>query len=144
MKKLLKWVVIGVVVVLAFTYAMYALEYKGNYNLSVTVPIHSDSGDVTASTIAVDSDDTSVLQFWDKFSLGGDAGTGFYTVYCQLNVSGDTTTHSTSFDIAADQSLAVKFTFDNIEPGQGSVRVYIVEQATQTKTFDDSWGVNVG
>jgi hypothetical protein len=144
MKKLLKWAVVGIVIILAFTYAMYALEYKGNYNLSVTVPVHSDSGDVLGSTIATDSEGTSVLQFWDKFSLGGDAGTGFYTVYCQLNISGTITTDSMNFDIASGETLAFRFTFDNIAPGQGNVRVYIIDQTTQTKTYDDSWGVTVG
>ena len=148
MKKLLKWVVIGVVVLLVFTYGMYAWDYKGNYNVSVSVPVHcSDSGEhtIVASTITSSSSPTSVWQFWSDLTSADGVGTGLYSVYCELNMTLliDRNVLHQSFNIVADQDITFTFEFKNVEPGQGNIHVYIIDQAS-TKLYDHNYGVTVG
>jgi hypothetical protein len=144
MKRIVKWIVIVLVVLSGFTYAMYAWDYQGNYNLSVTVPVHGggDGTTVSASSITTESSPTSIWQFWSSLSGASGTGTGLYAVYCELNY-GDSVQHR-AFDIVSGQDLSFTFEFKNVEPGQANIHVYIMDQTLSTKLYDHNWGVTVG
>jgi hypothetical protein len=147
MNRMVKWIVIVLVVLLGFTYATYAYSYQGNYNVSVTVPIHktTDGGTtVSASGITTESNPTSVWQFWSFLQGASSTGTGLYAVYCELNLSWGREVQHRAFDIASGQDIMFAFEFGNIEPGQGNIHVYILDQTLSTKLYDHNWGVTVG
>jgi hypothetical protein len=164
MKRLLKILAVAVVVVLVFTYAMYVWDYKGNYNVTISVPVHGDGAagenPITASGISAACEPTSIWQFWSGLSTTGSSGSGLYTVYCELNMydmgtwyegadgsvqfSMNSVTHHHSLDISSGQDVSVTFTFDNIEPGRGNVHVYIVDVTVNATVYDDIWEVTVG
>jgi hypothetical protein len=144
MKRIVKWVVIALVVLLGFTYVMYAWDYQGNYNLSVTVPVHggSDGTTVSASSITTESSPTSIWQFWSSLEAARGTGAGLYAVYCEYDW-GDSVQHR-AFDIVSGQDLMFTFEFKNVQPGQTNVHVYILDQTLNTKLYDHNWEVTVG
>jgi len=147
MNRMVKWIVIVLVVLSGFTYATYAYSYQGNYDVSVTVPVHrtTDGGTaVSASTIATSSSPTPFWAVWESLQGASGDGSGVYKVYCALNMTWATSVHSKAFDITSGQDLTLTFEFKNIDPGQGNVHVYIIDQTTNTKLYDHNWGVTVG
>ena len=152
MKRLIKWLAVGIVILLVFTYAMYAWSYQGNYNVAVTVPVRgssnpNDSSAVSASQVTLDSQPTDFWEFWSTFSSMPSVGSGAYVLYCEFFITaGGAFRHfqSQAFDIATNQVLSLTFHYKDVEPGQGTVHVYIMDQTLTTKLYDHTWTVTVG
>lgn len=154
MKKL-KWVVIGIAVLLIFTYGMYSMLYAGNYNVKVEVPVsgfdyNAGYNSVTASGITTTSDSTS---FWDAISgLAWYKPSGPsvnpanpYVLYVELGA----TTQSQTIDSSAqtvpfDFSQTLTFTFKNVGAGEATIHIYIMDQTLSTKLYDHNWPVVIG
>ena len=150
--KMLRWIVIGVVLLLGFTYAMYAWSYQGNYNVAVAVPVHGSSNPndlsaVSASQVTLDSKPTDFWEFWSTFSPMSSAGSGAYMLYCEFFIiAGGAFRHfqSQAFSIGMNQALTLTFHYKDVEPGQGTVHVYIMDQTLTTELYDHTWTVTVG
>jgi hypothetical protein len=149
MKKL-KWIVIGLVVLLGFTYGTYAMSYQGNYNVSVAVPVHVAAVNQGSawiyhpSAITADSTPTTMWQFWSSLSVAGEGRLYTYEVYCELTSTGGVSTQHQSFDTTVFEDRTFTFDFQNIEPGQGNVHIYIMDRTTDTQVSSYNIPVVIG
>ena len=78
---------------------------------------------------------------------GADSGVGLYTLYCDFTaVHGGNFRHvqSKSFDLSSGDSMTLTFHYKNVEPGTGSIHVYIIDLTSNTTVYDHNWGVTVG
>lgn len=146
MKRWLKILAIGVVLAVAGTYAIYAMEYKGNYNLTASFTLNVDQyGGVAIAGFTYDSEPTGMAQFWEQFkghSAGDEAAA--YMVYWELNQSGVKTTFITSsgvIDYGTSKVMSLKA--DNLDPGTGAIKVTIRDSHT-TILLERSFDVVIG
>lgn len=127
MKKILKILAIALVLVLAGTYAIYALDYKGNYNTTVIVTLNiDDNGNPALVEFIYDSAPTSAVQFWDLFrGSADDIGDASYKIYFELNQSGDTTTKMKRAMLGNGESKDILVEFKNIASGDAVLKVTV-------------------
>lgn len=146
-----KWIAIGIIAVVVFTYGVYAMEYQGNYDVaisfSITVP---ETGEVAITEFEYESEPTGVLSFWELRGKSGAPLTGVYTIYAEWNQSGDLDTFVvpvTLTDIPLSDSsdkTEVSFTFFNKNPGTASLRLYVVFEYVGSIIYDMTYPVVVG
>jgi len=145
----LKIIAIIVVVLLAGTYAIYALDYKGNYNLTASVRLNiSDSGVFlvvdSLTEFSYDSEPTSVVQFWDLFRGGGHGPTRLPNTYLmtwELDNAGSTglRTYFTVDLVERGESAVFNAHFDNEPPGTGTLKIIVTDYLGATlhqRTYD--------
>jgi hypothetical protein len=147
MKRILKILAIVVVLVLAGTYGIYLLDYKGNYNLNVQVQVNlDDNGGVSFSQFSSDSEPTSVVQFWDVFRAGhsDDPTTRTYKVVMVLNQSGESVTIMANLLIANGESKMATDTFENVPVGEYSLTVSLRSGFPLTTINEKTYSVVVG
>lgn len=132
-------VVLAVIVALVFIipYVVYATDYKGNYNVTVTNSASLDlSGVFSATTPTVSSEPTSSWDFWDllKSHSRPDAR---YAVYLEVIRSGQIV-GSGLVALALDlgTSADVIAVAENVSPGEADVRLYFVDIITMTIVYD--------
>ncbi len=126
MNRWLKIVAIIVVLVLAGTYAMYAMVYKGNYNLDVSVKLNvSSERSIALTEFASSSSPTNMLQFWDQLKGSGDSATDGYIVSWQLTQGTDTTSLITRCLVSTGESKVLDQTFSNVNPGDGTLTITV-------------------
>ena len=149
--RLVKVAVIGIVAILAFTYATYAMSYEGNYNLNVSFNVGlPESGVVAITEFDYYSEPTGVMSFWSELKGRGDPVVGIYQMFAEFNQSGDTETKMvplTLTDIAlTDESeiTEVSFWFLNKNAGEASVRIYVIFEHTNAMIYDKTYPVVIG
>lgn len=142
--------VLVIVALLLGTYGLYAASYQGNYNVSVKVPVHGadyNHGNVfvTAPGVTADSTHTSMWQIWPKLAVTNNEIMRYYIAYCELNISSDRHVAHEYFDITSTQDLDLMFEFKNVEPGQGTLHIYILDQThLASKVYDHTISIIVG
>ena len=143
MRRILKIIAIIVVLLMAGTYTVYALEYKGNYNVSASITVNiSPAGNFveveSLSDFTYDSEPTSPVQFWDLFrgtEGGGGHGhkalTGDYLVTWTFKKegTGDRTFFSVD-NVPRGQSQVFKMFMDNEPPGHGTLTITVKNDLT--------------
>lgn len=127
-------------VVLAVPYVVYALDYRGNYNVAVAFTANRDlAGVFSVSAVDFISEPTEAWDFWDIMkghSGGGDKGPG-YQIYCEAFRSGALIGFETTAMLLDDgETQDQTITLMNLAPGQASFRLYIVEILTDTTVYD--------
>jgi len=152
MRRWLKIAAIVVVLVLAGTYVIYALEYKGNYNSTASMTVSaapSTLPNLYVTEFKVTSEPTSPVQFWDLLTSRPPGTPSWeYTLYAELNESGVRVGDVQSLPIifppgrTGPQSISVEF--KNISPGSATIHVYIINAAMQTSVFDHTYSVVIG
>ena len=146
MSKKLKWIAIAIALVLGGTYAIYSLEYKGNYNLDASFTLNVDQyGNVAIAEFSYDIDETGMMQFWDQLKgRGTPEGTENYIVWWTLNQSGElTTVNANSGIIAYGESGICSIDMDNLEPGSGTLSIEITNREG-TLLLTKSYEVRIG
>lgn len=157
--KLAKWIVIGIAVLLGLTYGVYAINYQGNYNVKVTVPVtgfdytagyHSVSASGTTTT----SNPTSIGDFlsglgWYTPSGPSSNPANPYVLYCELTSASGVSTQQRVLNSSAQQvpfefTQTLSFTFKNVGAGDATVHIYIMDQTLTTRLYDHTWSVVVG
>ena len=129
MKRFLKWVVIGVVVLLGITYATYAYSYQGNYNLDVSVKLNVSTDRTIALTEFTSvSSSTSMLQFWEQLKGGGGNANTRYMVHWELTQSTGVVTLVTRTYIDPGSSGVLKQTFSNIPAGSDTLKITVFDE----------------
>jgi len=146
MNKMAKWLVIGLVLVLAGTYAIYVLDYRGNYNVTAKVKLSVDtSGTVAVSEFSTSCAPTSPVQFWDLFKgHSAGEGTGQYIIYYWMNVSGKTlsgTAGTPTIDYGS--SGTALFTIANVPVGVYTLHLSL-RDSLGTMVLSKSYEVTVG
>lgn len=153
MNRYVKWIAVVIVALLGITYAEYAWSYQGNYNVDVSIPVRADgstpgSTEVSALAPTLDSNPTSFFEFWSRFTgSSADSGVGLFTLYSDFTaVHGGNFRHvqSRSFSLTSGESLTLSFHYKNVEPGLGSIHVYIIDLTSNTTVYDHVWSVTVG
>ena len=145
---------VGIVVVLALvgiTYATFAISYEGNYNLNVSFNVGlPEIGVVSITEFDYYSEPTGVMSFWSELKGRGDPVTGVYQMYAEFNQSGDTETKvvpvTLTDKVLTDESdiVQVSFWFLNKDPGQASVRIYVIYEYTNAMIYDKTYPVVIG
>ena len=145
MRKILKILAIVVVLVLAGTYLIYVLDYKGNYNLATTITLNiDDTGSISLTEFDYDVEPTSAIQFWDLFRGGGsEPGEATYKVYWELNYSGISRTERVYRTLAPGESAVLDTQFNNIPAGDASLKITVLSW-TNTYLYSKSYSVVVG
>lgn len=127
MKIGLKLIAIVVVLVLVGSYALYAFNYKGKYNVETNLTLNVDEyGGVAIANFEYDCSPVSYGDFWDLFK-GHSVPEGMtgYIIYYTLNQSGETSTRITSAVVPNGESSVVSLTLNNLDPGAASLKVSI-------------------
>jgi hypothetical protein len=122
--KLWKVIVVAVVVVVALSGAVYAMDYRGNANLDMTFTVVCGTVSTSAaiSNVAYESEATSP---WDIWSLRGHASSEWtHMLLVTLDPDGDALEGKRFFVLEASSTMDVLVEFDNIETG---VYDYVVE-----------------
>ena len=145
MNRLLKFVAIGAVVLLGFTYATYAYSYQGNYNLDVSVKFNVSTENTIALTeFTYSSSPTDVLQFWEQLRGGGGTATDRYMVSFQLTQGADTISLAPyKLLVLPGESQVLEQPFKNVPAGEATVKV-IVRDAYGSSLLEESYNVVVG
>ena len=146
MNRLLKFVAIGAVVLLGFTYAMYAYDYKGNYNLDVSVKVNVSADQTIALTeFTYSSSPTDVLQFWEQ--LRGRGGSGVadrYMVSFQLTQGTDTVSLAPfKLLVLPGESQVLEQSFKNVPAGESTLKI-TVRDAYGASLYEKSYTVVIG
>lgn len=146
-----KLAVVGVVLVVIFTYGVYAMSYQGNYDVeisfSMTVP---EMGEVAITEFEYESEPTSVMSFWELRGKSGAPLTGVYTVYAEWNQSGVLDTMVVPVPVTdiplsdSSDKTEVSFTFFNKAPGTVTLRLYVVYEYIDSVIYDMDYPVVVG
>ena len=150
MRRMFKILAIVIVLMVAGTYAIYALEYKGNYNVKAKVTVkYVAEGDVDVTGFTTTVAPTSVVQFWDLFKGHGQSGSEYrYAIYLTMNYSnGKQVTNLQGFfmtGLGTITSQVLESNFYNVSPGQATIWVKIVYTLTNTVTFQKTYSVDVG
>jgi len=137
----LRTLVLVVIIVLVFVipYSVYAMDYKGNYNVSVTTRASVDSlGAFSATTPQIDCDATDMWDFWGLLKgHGTDRPDYGYMVYLEITRAGVLVGFDvTTIRLNATESIDIILTADNVSPGEADVRVYFVDVMTDTIVYD--------
>lgn len=144
MRRWIKILAIIAVLALVGTYAVYAVEYKGNYNLTVSVKLSiSSERAVSLTEFTSSSSETEPLEFWNQLKSGGGSATTGYQVSWELNQSDDTTTLLTRTTILLGESQVISQSFDNIPAGQASLKI-TVRDAFGTYMHEMAFSLVVG
>ena len=143
MRRWLKIAAIVVVLVLAGTYAMYAMFYRGNYNVDVSVKLNvSAERGISLSDFTSSSSSTDALQFWEQLSVGnGDSATTGYIIYWDLDSAWSV--HTTTCTVSPDDSIVLTHTFSNVEAGETTLTI-TVRDAFNTYLHERIFEVVVG
>ncbi len=159
MRRMIKWAVIAVIAVVGLSYGVYATEYQGNYNVKVSVPVtgwdyNAGYHSVTATGATTSAKAISIGDFfsglWYVPSGPSSNPANPYVCYVELTPSGGVTTtqhqtiNSSAQQVPFEFSQTLSFTFKNIEPGSGTVHIYIMDQTLSTKLYDHTWTVVIG
>jgi hypothetical protein len=149
-KKLLKWLLIGVVVLfIVVPYLVYAYAYQGEYKVEVSLDIESpDYAEVTVTDIQATSEAMEALDFIDVLKGSKVEVRGTFQVYVELNHSGGVETRIQGVTLMPDDAetgpVEMTFQFLEIEPGDATVRVYVVHDLTSTTVYDYTKAVTIG
>jgi hypothetical protein len=142
---MLKLVVVGVVVLLAAWAVVYAMDYRGNYNVTVSGVIASEAPyEAVGVNVVATVEGTSML---DLLSMEGSGGSALlYSIRVTLNYTGLSEIYSeaTMSNVAVGAQESWSVTMENVPKGQATVRVEIVHVAFDTVTWQDSFTVWVG
>lgn len=142
MKRMLKILAIIVVVALAGTYAMYAMWYRGNYNLTVKVQLNvSSERELVFSEFTSSSEPTDALEFWNQLKGGGTGATEGYIIYWDLDSGWRTLTTRTLIPLG--ESKLLEQTFSNINAGETTLTI-TVRDAFGASLLEKTYTVVVG
>jgi hypothetical protein len=144
MRKL--WIVLILVVsgILVVSYAMYSLQYKGNYNFAVSVKLNvSDERTIALTEFTSSSSETGVLQFWDQLKGPGTSPTEGYLISWQLTQGVDTVSLISRCLVPLGESKVLQRTFTNVNPGEADLKITI-RDAFNASLFEKTYSVVVG
>jgi hypothetical protein len=139
-------VIIIIALVLVGTYAIYAMIYQGNYNVTAKVTLYEDNyGTPSIFAFSTTNEQTSPTQFWDLFkghSLPDN--TSKYMIYWEMDTS--LWSHqgmavSGTIDYGAYSTTS--FTIGNVEPGIYTMDLIVKDNHGAT-VLTHSYEVTVG
>jgi len=150
MRRLWKALLVVAVLAVVGTYVIYALDYQGNYNTTVSMTVSADPSTLAnlyVTEFKVSSEPTSPVQFWDLFRGGHTPPPWAYEMYVELNKSGASTTESPGsilFPPGDNGPQIISVEFKNVSPGSATIRVYIVNTQMQAIIYDHTYSVVIG
>jgi len=160
MRRITKIAAVVVVALVGLTYGVYALEYRGNYDVTVTFVLSQPVlGQPQVTNVAFTSEPTSTLAFWD--GLRGHGGGGGITIGYIIAVELSRKTgaiDSTGAEISevvgfqrmgwqfddTTTEYDVEMGIGNMPPGEATARIYITSAPMMTIVFDHSYDLVVG
>ncbi len=144
MKGLLKILAIVIVLALAGTYIIYALEYRGNYNLDVSVNLNvSADRTISLTEFISSSSPTDALQFWEQLKGGGSSATEGYMITMLLNHTTGSVSLITRCLVPLGESKVLEQTFSNVPSGAATVKI-TVRDAFGASLYDKTYSVVIG
>jgi hypothetical protein len=142
MNRWLKILAIIVVIAVAGTYGMYAMLYKGNYNVGVSVKLSvSSERAISLSDFTYSSSPTDALQFWEQMKGSGDSATTGYIIYWDFDNAWSV--HVTRCTVLPGESIVLTHTFSNVEAGASTLTI-TVRDAFNTYLHERTFDVVVG
>ena len=137
MRKGIVLLVVAIALVFIIPYVVYASDYKGNYNVTVTNSASLDlAGAFSATTPYISSEATSAWDFWDTFKSHSRPDAR-YNVFLEITRSGEIVgSDLAALELDLGQTGEVVLVAENVSPGQADVRVYFVDLITMTTIFD--------
>lgn len=145
MKKMLIAILIVVVLVFSGTYVVYALDYKGNYNVTVRFLAQTeDATEFSVSGFSVSSEPTDMVDCWDLLKGAGGPNPDnlppldtIYYVYVEAKRAGVIEGGVIAFfNVSADSSAEFGTVLKNLEPGEYDFRVYVKYDLTDQIVYD--------
>ena len=143
MRMLWKVLIVIVVLVLGGTYVLYALEYKGNYNVNLQYAVNVDDvGNVAVSNFEYTCTPTEYTQWWET-GRGHVDDAANLVIYYELNISGETHTYMHRLAALYGESETINFQLTNLPVGDGSLKIS-VRSNTNALLVEHTYEVVIG
>ena len=140
-------IAVAVVLLIGVPYAVYALEYRGNYNVTVSFTASSEIlGELTITEVSITSEPTDVMQLWDQLKSHNLDERGYgYQIYLEITVTGQLIgTGITAMLVNAGETQDQTVTALNVRPGEASVRIYIEDILLDNIVYDQTFEEVIG
>jgi hypothetical protein len=150
MPRMLKAVIVVAALLIAVPLAVYAVDYAGEYELTLTFDVVSPSyADAEVRGFNASWEEMQPLSFYDVL-LKGRGGTTLcnFTVLVAVMQGTDVQTQTENalvfYPISDAGTAHFDFRFFELQPGETGITIYIEHVYTDAVVYENTWTVNIG